>query len=70
MEAMMLVVSTLPSIGSTRGEETCWERANIRVNVLSGPIDPARSTKDSILHSRRLTTINGSQLVARQRNER
>ena len=41
MEAMMLVVSMLPSIGSTSGEETCWERANIRVVVLSRPIEPA-----------------------------
>jgi hypothetical protein len=29
----MLVASILPSIGSTRGEEICWERANIRLTT-------------------------------------
>ena len=29
MEAMTLVVRMLASIGTTRGEEICWARANI-----------------------------------------
>jgi hypothetical protein len=33
MEAMTLVVRMLPSIGSTRGEEICWERANTRLTT-------------------------------------
>jgi hypothetical protein len=33
MEAMTLVVRMLQSIGSTRGEEICWERANIRLTT-------------------------------------
>ena len=33
MAAMTLVVRMLPSIGSKRGEEICWERANIRLTT-------------------------------------